>query len=155
MGNLTIDASKFSNNFASYGGALYLLNSQVNSMILITSSNFSDNNSTNSGGAIYFSQMGNLTIYLSHFRNNFGGALNLFNSQSNSMLTITDCIFRENNSPNISASLYMENYGNTLIQKNNFSNNFAVSGGAIYSLNQSNIILFLINKIILYFFESL
>ena len=87
VGNFSIKNSYFSNNYGfNGGGALFLLNSQSNSMIQIMSSNFTDNNSPNFGGAIHFGLFGNLSIYSSHFRNNnagiYGGAIYLGNSQS-------------------------------------------------------------------------
>ena len=69
--NLNIIGSNFSNNFASFGGALCLMKSQYNSFILITDCVFIESNSKNSGGAIYFSDYGDVLIIRSQFFNNF------------------------------------------------------------------------------------
>ena len=85
---------------------------------------------------------GNSLINASTFSNNFadfGAAIYFFNSQSNSLLEIAGSTFIENNATTSGGAFYMKTFGNTLIQKNNFSHNFAVSGGTIYSLNQSKI----------------
>ena len=117
---MSIYLSHFSNNYGDYGGALYLSNSQSNSMIQIMSSNFTNNNSTFYGGAIYFDQIGIVYINLSHFSNNFaynrGGVIYLSNSQSNSMIQITSSYFTDNNSPNsYGGAIYFEQFGNLSI----------------------------------------
>ena len=95
---------------------------------------------------------GNSSIFTSNFTKNladFGAAIYLLNSQSNSFLEISDSVFLENNSTTSGGSFYMTTFGDTLIQRNNFSDNFAVSGGAIYSLNQSKILFINLEFIIL------
>ena len=140
-GNTAIIRNNFSNNFASYGGAILLLNSQSNALFEIADCAFIENNSTNYGGAVYMETYGNTSIIRSHFSNNFGsfgGAILLLSSQSNTIFEITDCAFVENNSTTNGGAIDMDTYGNTSIIRSNFSNNFASSyGGAIYFLKQS------------------
>ena len=146
VGNFSIKSSYFSNNYGLNGiGALYLINSQSNSMIQIMSSNFTDNNSPyNHGGAIYFEQFGNLIIYSSHFRNNNafqrGGAIYLIKFQSNSITQITSSYFSDNNSIERGGAIYFQVVGIFFINESKFSNNYVHGvGGAIYLLNsQSN-----------------
>ena len=140
-GNSSIIKSNFSKNFAIFGANMYLLNSQQNSLLKITDCVFYENISPNYGGSLYMENYGNSSIYSNHFSKNladFGAAIYLLNSQLNSLLEIADSAFIENNSTTSGGAFYMTTFGNTLIQRNNFSNNFAGSGGAIYSLNQSN-----------------
>ena len=151
QGNTSIIRCNFSNNFASsYGGAIYLMNSQSNAWFVITDCAFIENNSTYYGGAIYMNTYGNTSIMRSNFSNNFvisngGGAIYLVNSQSNSLFEITDCAF-ENGLTNFGGAIYMDTYGNTSIIRSNFSNNFASSydGGAIYLVTSQANALFVI-----------
>ena len=110
-------------------------NSKSYSKLEITDCVFNDNNSTLSGGAIYMELYGNISIFRSKFLHNFvidaGGALFFFNCQPNSLLEIMECDFIENNSTYSGGALYMEQFGNVLIAKNNFLKNLASSGGAL------------------------
>ena len=136
--NLNIIGSNFSNNFASFGSSIYLMNSTSNSFILITDCVFIESNSQNSGGAIYISNFGDVLIMKSQFLNNFadvGGAIVVFSSQSNSIFEITDCFFINNNSTNAGGAVYLEKYGNIKIIRSKFSNNFATSGTALLLMN--------------------
>ena len=140
--NLSIIKSNFSKNFAFFGASIYLLNSQQNSLLTINDCVFKENQSPNFGGSLYIENYGNLSINSSIFSKNladFGAAIYLFNSHMNSLLEIGDSVFMENNSTKSGGAFFMKTFGNTLIHRNSFSNNFAASGGAIYSLNQSNI----------------
>ena len=138
-GNTSIIRSNFSNNLGSFGGAIYLVTSQLNAFFEIENCAFIENISTDYGGSIYMKQYGNTSIIRSNFSNNFasyGGAIILYFLRLNAFFEIADCAFIENNSTNSGGAIYMDTYGNTSIIRSNFSNNFASSyGGAIYLLN--------------------
>ena len=73
-----IRGSNFSTNVAISGAALYLYNSQVNSICEISDCFFNDNNSTLNGGAIYMEKFANALIKGNFFSNNrasLGGAI--------------------------------------------------------------------------------
>ena len=140
IGNTSINRSNFSNNFASYGGTIYCLTSNTNSLLEIVDSVFINNNSTNSGSAIYLENYGNTSLIKNNFQNNVassnGSAIYLLIAQVNSLLEIIDCVFIQNNSTNSGGAIYMKMIGNTSLIRSNFSNNFASYGGALYSWNQ-------------------
>ena len=74
--------SIFSKNFADSGGAIFMLNYQPLSILILNSCLFIENNSTTTGGAIYMKNFGKAEIYRSNFSKNFadlGGAISCFN----------------------------------------------------------------------------
>ena len=85
-GDISIIRSDFSNNFAtSFGGSIYLLNSRSGNLLQIADCFFIENNSTESGGAIYIEKNGNISIISNDFSNNFAsvyGAAIYFLKQS-------------------------------------------------------------------------
>ena len=109
-------------------------------MIQIISSDFTENTSTDYGGAIYFELVQNFSLYSSKFSNNYfsvyssnfsnnfayygGGALYLIKSQS--MLQIVSSIFTDNQSPNYGGAIYVIQFGNISINFSEFNNNFDV-----------------------------
>ena len=155
FGNTSIIRTNFSKNFAYAGTAMIFFNSQNNSLLIITDCKFSENNSTNYGGAIYMANCGDVSIIRSYFSNNFavaGGAILFGHSQLNSLIQIADCVFLENNSTTYGGAIYMEIFGNALLLRSNFSNNFADAEAPIYlfsSLSNS-----MMNVIDCIFFEN-
>ena len=145
LGNISINSSDFNNNYANdRGGAIFLINSQINSLLQIVISTFSENNSpVNYGGAIYFEQIGNITINSSNFTNNYaelcGGAIYAVNYQSNSALQIESSVFAENNAPSYyGGSIYFSQLGKISINSSHFSKSYAsYGGGAIYAQSNS------------------
>ena len=107
-GNTSIIRSNFSNNFASYGGAIYLFTSEENSLLEIADCGFIENNSTNYGGAIYIEIYGNTSIIRSNFSKNFafsnGGAIYLLHQSI--FFNHTILIFLNYFSPQFSHSFF-------------------------------------------------
>ena len=131
--NLTISDSKFDNNKAinetnyTYGGAIY-----TNARTNITNTEFTNNNASY-GGAIYFTRNDTSNITNSKFTNNIaanrGGAI--YNNAS-STLDITNTIFDKNSHTNTTkannndyggAAIFSE--GGLHITSTNFTNNHA------------------------------
>ena len=140
VGNISISRSNFSKNFANSAGSIYIFSSQYNTKLEIKDCIFIISRSTTVGGAIFMKGYGNSSIIRNIFTKNLansGAAIYLLNSQSNSSLEINDCVFSENNSTLNGGAIFMQNFGNTSIIGNNFSNNVADLGAGIYSLNQS------------------
>ena len=141
-GNTSIYNNTFLHNSASEGAGIYLENSQSASMIEFIDCVFIENNSTSDASAFYMEGYENTLIIRNFFSKNIGGAINLFNSHSNSDLEINDCIFIENEkSKSKGGAIYMEGLGNTSIIRSNFSKNFANFGAAIYSSKPSKFII--------------
>ena len=120
----------FINNSASYGGAIYALNSNLSECDFI-------NNSADLGGAIY-SKGTALSIEFSQFLDNAasknGGALFL-NSVNKSNISFSS--FIGNNASLEGGAIYCNNSSST-IDGSFFINNTAFDAGAIYYLNSTN-----------------
>ena len=98
FGKPVIIKSNFSNNLANFGAVFYLI-TQSNSLFQIVECVFIQNNSTNSGGAVYMKSIINILIVRRNFSYNSatdGAGIILFASQSNSFLELEDCFFIEN-----------------------------------------------------------
>ena len=143
--NVSIFRSNFSKNLAGFGGAVFLANSQKGSFLEIVDCGFLENDSPN-GGAIGMKHYGNTSIINTYFSKNYGGsyggAIFLSISQSNSTFEIIDCVFLENIANTNGGAIYIENFGNTLILKSEFTNNFAAYGGALFFWNHIGIFFF-------------
>ena len=141
--NLTVTNCTFTNNSAPGGGAIRNTEKAV-----IKDSVFNNNNATN-GGAIE-NEEGNLTISNSQFNANTasnGGAI-----RNNRDMTLTDNIFNNNKadsyggaiasleSISIDAIGSLAHGGITTIKSNNFTNNKAERGGAIFSIRNETTI---------------
>ena len=124
----------FTNNTATYGGAVWMMSGTVENC------NFSNNNATDwngNGGAIYFYNKG--TVRNCNFNNNkipsdngYGGAI-YFKSGSGS--TVTDCNFTDNTARNGGAIYFDEESAGSVINSNFTNNKAAYNGGAIYYWN--------------------
>ena len=116
IGNTSIIRTNFSNNLAlANGGALFVITSQLNSLLEIVDCILLENNSTSSGGAIYLKMIGNTSLIRTNFSNNsasFCGAIDITISLVNSLREIMNCFFRENNSSNYGGVIYMETPNN-------------------------------------------
>jgi predicted outer membrane repeat protein len=131
-GTLTTTGSTFINNTANlYGGAI--CDASGNNMNILDST-FTENNATNSAGAIY-SENGNLTINGSNFSNNnaeYGAVITVLNSTAN----INNSNFVYNNATGYGAgAIFITNNANVTVDKSNFVNNTAYTGGAILVAN--------------------
>jgi autotransporter family porin len=137
-GNLTIEnKNSFTNNTASYGGAIFNSHNTSIMFLNISNSTFTSNNANN-GGAIW--NEGNLVINNSSFTGNVanerdnnamgGGAIS-----NEGTLTITESNFK-NNKGYIGGAI--SNYKGTSkapirISSSTFTSNTAMDGGAIYN----------------------
>ncbi|MBR3213689.1 MAG: Ig-like domain repeat protein, partial [Methanosphaera sp.] len=139
--NLTITNSKFSYNTATEsGGAIY---SNFETSLKITNCTFNNNTAKYNGGAIYTTGNNTLiknnTFYYNNANN--GGAISngigtFVNENNDICLTDNSTIIQNNFNNNqavIGGAIY--NYGviNTKINNNTFSKNHANNGGAIYN----------------------
>ncbi|MBR1611162.1 MAG: hypothetical protein IJ672_06745, partial [Methanobrevibacter sp.] len=129
--NGIVDNSRFTDNEATYGGAVFLQNCAhgTDTNVSITDSYFENNTASEDGGAINWHLGTNATVDTSTFVNNTairGGALFINGSDGNvkgSNFTANEAI--------LGGSVYLNNEGLT-IGDSKFSENVAVQGGAIY-----------------------
>ena len=131
--NITISQSRFEDNRADFGGAIF-----TNSSIISMSGNVFNNNSvTYGGGGLSFNNSA-ITVNASIFSNNHaaigGGALSSFNST----VTIEASEFHDNIATNTGGVLVVMNSTIT-IKISNFNGNSAYRGGVLYSLQWSTI----------------
>ena len=145
FGNTSFIKSNFSNNKA-YHSTIVLVFQITDSWVMIVDCSFLENYSQFYGGALDLEILRNTWIISSYFSNNVGegagGAIFLYTSFPNTLLTIDSCIFIENNSPTDNGGgIYMQAFGNISIISCTFSKNFAFNGSAIYSHFQSIYIL--------------
>lgn len=129
--NITIKNLKCVNAFSQGEGSA--IKCQPNSNLSIFNTQFYDNTS-NYGGAIF--NLGKMSIENSQFEKNesliVGGAIN---NAPNSILTITDSMFKNNKSKECGAII---NSGELYIKKSNFEENFSNDGGAIGNIQASD-----------------
>lgn len=138
FGNIFIYGSNFTKNWALVGSALYFYDSK-NSIIQINDCIFSENNSSNTGGALSMISLSNIFIFRSVFSKNIGGAIIFLKINDGSILKIIDSQFISNNSTTWGGAIYLKNNdgigSNIFINQSFFSNNIANLGGAIYLEN--------------------
>ncbi|MBQ9025048.1 MAG: hypothetical protein IJ104_01525, partial [Methanobrevibacter sp.] len=111
---VTIYDCTFTSNSGTQGGAI---NADSSTDLTVTSSEFSLNEATNEGGAIYAT---NLKLYDTEFYTNhanLGGAVYI-TSQSDSLINITNCVFDSN-----VATSYRNIYSQSLTRKFNLEYN--------------------------------
>lgn len=134
--SLKIDGADFVNNEARNGGAIYILNGNLDT----TDTYFIENSATNYGGAIQIwpgpdnSPKYNLTITGGLFENNiantFGGAIYFYNYQ----LIIDGTTFANNIATNDGGAIYQAYHNeSTIITGTDFINNRADNAGAIFT----------------------
>jgi len=132
-GNLTVNNSKFENNMASFGAAIYNTNNAV-----ITKSKFIENKIYNVGGAIY-SLKGNLTVLDSEFFGNkaVSGAA-IYNAAG--YLYVDNTEFYDNDAEKFfGGAIYST--GVTITNNSFFLLNHAsIDGGAITTTNEFTVI---------------
>ncbi len=125
-GNLTLDASTVSSNYATYGGGIY----NQSGTLTVSNSTFAGNSATTIGGGIY-NQSGTLTVSNSTFANNSatsGGGI-----ESYGALLVTSSTFSDNSATGDGGGAIL--HADTLIVTNStFSDNSANNnfGGAIF-----------------------
>ena len=151
--SLTIKGCTFKGNACQYdndggrGGAIYF----VDGTLTIeeaedgTRNVFDSNSSCSGGGAICAGGSASVSIAQSDFSNNktsrtgveaCGGAVNVYGSDSNSDVTITDCTFTSNYSANSGGALGLNNGTSSLkMNKCLFNGNNAPLGGALKVLS--------------------
>ncbi len=132
-GSLNVIRVTFSNNGATNGGGIY--NSDTHDLY-VTESNFSDNSATN-GGGIY--NGGDLNVSGSTFTSNHatsGGAIHSFQDSWGFVTDVTGSTLTGNAATSDGGGIF--NIGTTLdVTSTSFTNNQAVLGGAIYTLQSS------------------
>ena len=159
-GNVLIDSSTFLNNSATYGGAIYVTGSNVkiinskfennyageyggaiasekSSVLNIINSNFSNCYTLkNAGGAIYTKES-KLDVKKSNFTScnaTFGGAICDLESDS-----IIDSIIANDNNAGYQGGAIYKMYGQMTLTSSSFTSNKALSGGAVFADNSSEI----------------
>lgn len=161
-GNVLIDSSTFRNNNATYGGAIYTTNTNLK----VVNSNFENNHAykyggaiasesdsvltvinsifnkcytlTNAGGAIY-SKESSLNVRKSNFTScnaTFGAVICDLKSDSN-----IDSIFASNNFADYHGGAVYKMYGKINITSSSFDSNKALSGGAVFIDNSSEVLI--------------
>ena len=146
FGNTSFIKSNFSNNSA-FHSTIFLVSQLTYSWVMIVNCSFLENFSQLYGGALDLEMLGNTWIISSSFSNNValggGAAIYLYTFLPNTLLTLEECIFVENNSPTkySGGTISMQEFGNISIINCTFSKNFAVNGSCIYSYDQCNYIL--------------
>ena len=130
--NFTIMNSEFIKNSATTGGAVYWIGGDG----LITDSSFDMNSAENDGGAVYFNGS-NGVIMDSNFTNNraiYNGAVYMNSIEG----TVLGCLFADNVATDSAGALGWVKKENGTILSSKFINNSAPRGGAIYLNNGTN-----------------
>ena len=133
--NFTIMNSKFIKNSAITGGAVYWIGGDG----FITDSSFDMNSAENDGGAVYFNGS-NGVISRSNFTNNrafYNGAVYMNSIEG----TVLGCLFADNVATDSAGALGWVKKENGTILGSKFINNSAPRGGAIYLNNGTNFII--------------
>ncbi len=134
--------SSISSNTADYGGAIY-----NEATMLIDEQYFSGNSAVNSGGAIYNTASGELTISNTDFDGNYTTSSTLANADGGAILnyggeiSVSNSTFTNNYTPNNTSSsasttggaISNTNSGRVVITGSEFSRNHAYADGAIES----------------------
>ena len=131
--HVTITNSHFSNNSASYGGAIYTVSGTLR---VLNGCHFSSNTASRDGGALY-SQTTDTSIDGSKFVGNIaslnGGALYSLTADTE----IDGSIFVSNTANSNGGALYFMSGSVTIDGNSRLDSNSASSGGAIYSVSGS------------------
>jgi len=133
--NFTIMNSEFIKNNATTGGAVYWIGGDG----FITDSSFDMNSAENDGGAVYFNGS-NGVISRSNFTNNrafYNGAVYMNSIEG----TVLGCLFADNVATDSAGALGWVKKENGTILSSKFINNSAPRGGAIYLNNGTNFII--------------
>ncbi len=129
---ISVNHCAFTNNSAMNGGALSYT-AIANSQSQISYSSFSDNTSTKSGGALFLTGIGEISLYTDTFNQNLsakGGAIEFYEKANRSL--ITNCTFTENNASLKGGAINAEKSSFTLNSNNHFNANHSyISGGAV------------------------
>ena len=138
--NSTIDISqsKFEDNRADYGGAIF---AEQNSIINLSSNVLISNNTANRGGGVLFPYNSTITIKASIFQNNTatneGGILLSYYST----ITIKASTFQNNTAVDIgSGGVVSAHYSNITIEASKFDSNSATESGGVLNSDSSSII---------------
>lgn len=154
---LKIDDCIFRNNFAAYGGAIYVEGGETT----ITNTRFESNHATNYGGSVAALNKAKLTISDCEFDGDYssydaGGSIYVFNATQaivknsnfnnclatfgpaiaslNSTTTVTNSNFNRNKASWQGGAIYAI-YGSLTVTSSNFNENSAKNGGAIFADN--------------------
>jgi predicted outer membrane repeat protein len=121
------------NESGNVGGAVHVQNDS--SKVSITECTFTENTATNNGGAVHLTGGPDLDIAKSTFSSNsgdFGGAVAVSGSQADpSVVTIDQCIFRENAATTQAGALNIDNVVRTRVTNSAFIGNIGENGAAI------------------------
>ena len=132
--NINITSSNFTNNHAIDGGAIYNSRSWGTIGIIAINTNFTINQASNSGGAIYDEEGADFYLDASYLTNNsanYGGAITNYG-----YMHMNDSKLIDNYAKQYGGAIYIIGYGEVI--KSHFDSNEAlVTGGAIY-LNRSD-----------------
>ncbi|MBQ7928371.1 MAG: Ig-like domain repeat protein, partial [Methanobrevibacter sp.] len=157
---VSVDNCTFKNNYAQYGGAIYM----GSGVLEVTDSLFYDNYAYNYGGAIACDYASNVTVKKSKFYNSvsqddaggsiyirdsskfkgeqitvvnssatFGGAITTLNTD----VSLTG-LSMSNNSAKYDGGAIYHMYGDFSLFNSNFNNNSATNGGALFIDNSTN-----------------
>ncbi|MCB0332921.1 MAG: CSLREA domain-containing protein, partial [Bdellovibrionales bacterium] len=127
MNELSVSKVNCIGNFGDAGGALF-----SNGPLTVSYSLF-ENNSASTGGALFRSGPGSVSITHSTFRNNAAASIGAVFVTTDSTTTISDCVFEGNTASSI-ASIYLTNSSanNSEITNTAFLDNASPSIGAFY-----------------------
>jgi hypothetical protein len=139
-GGLSVDSSTFTNNNASYGGAIASTSPAGGASLTVVSSTFTNNNALNFGGAIDNSDAGyaQLSVASSTFTNDsavHGGAIDNADSFGTGSVAVSTSSFTGNHVSNDGGAIDSGDgggLGSLTVATSSFSNNSAgIDGGSI------------------------
>ncbi len=160
---VSVDNCTFKNNYAQYGGAIYM----GSGVLQVTDSLFYDNYAYNYGGSIACDYISNVTVKKSKFynsvsQNDAGGSIYIRQSSkfSGEDITIVNStstfggaitalntdvylirVSMSNNTAKYDGGAIYQMYGNFSLFNSNFNNNSAANGGALFIDNSTNMYL--------------
>ncbi|RAP51963.1 MAG: hypothetical protein BZ138_03980, partial [Methanosphaera sp. rholeuAM270] len=151
-GTTKINKSQFINNTGELRGAISYIGAENTSLEIYDTSfiqngyDYKEEYTTSNGGAISATTNGTFKVVNSTFNNNvaadYGGAISLYGYE-NSCIEITGSYFTDSGIYNRDVqpaqnggAIYIESIGNTTLNNNNFTKNYARYGSAVYYVNQ-------------------
>jgi hypothetical protein len=132
LDTLTVNGGLFSENAASYGGAIFNGGGGVATVTAALSGNRATNGGSGAGGALY-NDGGDLTVLKAALSDNFadlfGGAIDNFHS---GRVVVTDSYLTTNQAVNHGGAIDNES-GTLTVSGGSLTNNTAAAGGALYN----------------------
>ena len=143
-GATLVENSSFTDNTGVEGAAIYIINAGTGSTATVTSSVFTNNNTSNHGGAIVVAQDSTLIIQgsstFTNNRSNLGGAIRAFD---NAHIEVTGAAFNNNSATGQGGAIFGSTTGttsSTMVTNSSFTGNTANNGGAIAESGASLVI---------------